>query len=118
MNMNRGDVVMTRFPHASGMRGKKRPALVVQANVYNAKVGHVLIAEITTNLTPANDPAFVLIDIATPEGKASGLDQNSLVSGLFLATVFGDRIDQVIGQLSAGLMQKVNECLKTAMELP
>jgi mRNA-degrading endonuclease toxin of MazEF toxin-antitoxin module len=108
---------MTRFPHASGMRGKKRPALVVQADTYNAKVGHVLIAEITTNLTPANDPAFVLIDISTPEGKATGLDQNSLVSGLFLATVFGDRIDRIIGKVSAGLMQKVNACLKTTLDL-
>ena len=117
MKLNRGDVVMTRFPHASGMRGKKRPALVVQADTYNAKVGHALIAEITTNLTPANDPAFVLIDIATPEGKATGLDQNSLVSGLFLATVFGDRIDRVIGKVSVGLMQKVNACLKTTLDL-
>ncbi|MCC7335187.1 MAG: type II toxin-antitoxin system PemK/MazF family toxin [Pirellulaceae bacterium] len=36
MNVRRGDVVMTRFPYASGMRGKKRPALVVQADNYNA----------------------------------------------------------------------------------
>jgi mRNA-degrading endonuclease toxin of MazEF toxin-antitoxin module len=99
------------------MRGKKRPALVVQADSYNSKVGHVLIAEITTNLAPANDPAFILIDIATPEGKATGLDQNSLVSGLFLATVFGDRIDRVIGKVSVGLMQKVNACLKTTLDL-
>lgn len=118
MKVTRGDVVLTRFPHASGMRGKKRPALVVQADNYNAKVGHVVVAEITTNLTPANDPAFVFIDIATAEGKATGLDQNALVSGLFLATVFGDRIDRVIGKLSAGLMQKVNTCLKVALELP
>ena len=118
MKLSRGDVVMTRFPHASGTRGKKRPALVVQANAYNGKVGHVIVAEITKNLTPANDPAFVLIDLSTPEGKASGLDQNSLVSGLFLATVFEDRIDRVIGKLSATLMRKVDACLKAAMELP
>ncbi len=51
MKLSRGDVVMTRFPHASGARGKKRPALVVQANSYNAQLGHVIIAEITTNKT-------------------------------------------------------------------
>lgn len=27
MKLNRGDVVVTRFPHAGGLRGKKRPAL-------------------------------------------------------------------------------------------
>jgi mRNA-degrading endonuclease toxin of MazEF toxin-antitoxin module len=118
MKLNRGDVVLTRFPHASGARGKKRPALAASANAYNAKLGHVIVAEITKNLTPTNDPAFVLIDIPTPEGKAAGLDPNSLVSGLFLATVFEDRIERVIGKLTGALMQKVNACLKRAMELP
>src|SRR5260370_1174306 len=83
---------------------KRSPALVVQANAYNAQLGHVIVAEITKNLTPANDPAFVLIDISSSEGKATGLDQNSLVSGLFLATVFEDRIDRVIGNLTGALM--------------
>jgi mRNA-degrading endonuclease toxin of MazEF toxin-antitoxin module len=118
MRVNRGDVVMTRFPHASEIRGKKRPALVIQADRYNANVGHIVVAEITKNLTPVNDPAFVLIDLGTPEGKASGLDQDSLVSGLFLATVFSDRIDRVIGKLSAGLMQKVSVSLQVALQLP
>ena len=49
MKLDRGDVVLTRFPHASGLRGKKRPALVVQADAYNVKLGHAVIAEITTN---------------------------------------------------------------------
>ena len=39
MKLNRGDVVVARFPHASGFRGKKRPALVVQADVYNGACG-------------------------------------------------------------------------------
>ncbi|HTU18182.1 MAG TPA: type II toxin-antitoxin system PemK/MazF family toxin [Gemmataceae bacterium] len=59
MKVSRGDVVLTRFPHAGGVRGKKRPALVVQADAYNAKLGHVIIAEITTNLTqPTTPPSF------------------------------------------------------------
>jgi mRNA-degrading endonuclease toxin of MazEF toxin-antitoxin module len=32
MKLSRGDVVMTPFPHVSGARGKKRPALVVESN--------------------------------------------------------------------------------------
>lgn len=108
---------MTRFPHASGVRGKKRPAVVIQADSYNAKVGHVLVAEVTRNLKFANDPAFVLIDLATTDGKATGLDTNSLVSSLFLATVFEDRIDRVVGKLSGELMAKVDACLKVALAL-
>ena len=30
--MNRGDVILVRFPHPSGLRGKKRPAVIVQSD--------------------------------------------------------------------------------------
>lgn len=36
---------MTRFPHAGRNRGKKRPAVIIQADVYNAKLKHFLVAE-------------------------------------------------------------------------
>lgn len=116
MTLHRGDVAPTRFPHASGARGKKRPTLIVQADTYNG-LRHVVVAEITKNLTWAGDPASVLVDVATADGKASGLDQNSLVSGLFVATIAADRVDRVIERLSPGLMQKVDACLKTALGL-
>jgi mRNA-degrading endonuclease toxin of MazEF toxin-antitoxin module len=73
MNVSRGDVVMTRFPHTAGTRGKKRPVVVVQADLYNATARQVLVAEITTNLAAASDPACLVIDVSTTEGKESGL---------------------------------------------
>ena len=36
--MNRGDVILVRFPHPSGVRGKKRPAVIVQSDVYPGAV--------------------------------------------------------------------------------
>jgi mRNA-degrading endonuclease toxin of MazEF toxin-antitoxin module len=57
MTFKRGDVAMARFPHAGGTRGKKRPVVVVQGDVYNTRVKHLIVAEVTTNLAPANDPA-------------------------------------------------------------
>ena len=51
MTLNRGDVGLARFPHTAGARGKKRPVVVVQADAYNAKVRHVVVAEITRNAT-------------------------------------------------------------------
>jgi mRNA interferase MazF len=118
MNASRGDVVMTRFPHAGGTRGKKRPVVVVQSDLYIARVRHAIVAEITTNLAAAHDPAFLLIDIGTTEGKASGLTQNSVVGCLFLATVAETRISAPIGTLSATLMQQIDKCLKAALGLP
>ena len=51
MNFSRGDIALARFPHAAGGRGKKRPVVVVQADGYNRTLRHVIVAEVTTNLS-------------------------------------------------------------------
>jgi len=118
MKVQRGDVVLTRVPHAAGGRGKKRPAVVVQADGYNRSERHTIVAEITSNLSRATDPANLLIELATPEGQATGLAQDSVVTCLQLATISQERITNVIGQLWAAMLVKLNECLKTALEIP
>ncbi len=118
MNLTRGDVALARFPHAAGGRGKKRPVVIVQSDVYNPKLRHVIVAEITTNLALASDPANLLIEVATTEGQATGLVQDSVVTCLHLVTMSEDRIGKVIGKLSPALLQKLNDCLKAALGLP
>src|SRR5262245_19058766 len=116
--MNRGDVVLVRFPHPSGMRGKKRPAVIVQSDAYSGKIGTLIVAEVTKNLTLAGDPACLFIDASTPEGKAAGLVRNSVVSCLVLVTVYADSVAQVLGTLSPALKQKLDNCLGAALGLP
>src|SRR5688500_12685540 len=55
--MKRGDVVLVRFPHPSGQRGKKRPAVVVQSDAHASTVSTVVVAEVPNNLTLQGDPA-------------------------------------------------------------
>lgn len=71
--MKRGDVLLVRFPHPSGKRGKKRPAVVVQADAYASIVKTVVVAEVTKNLTMKDDPACQFIDVSTPEGAVAPL---------------------------------------------
>jgi len=47
--MKRGDVLLVRFPHPSGQRGKKRPAVVVQSGAYASTVSMIVVAEVTKN---------------------------------------------------------------------
>jgi mRNA-degrading endonuclease toxin of MazEF toxin-antitoxin module len=116
--MNRGDVLLARFPHPSGGRGKKRPVVVVQADAYNQTLRTLVVAEVTKNLQMATDPACLFIDASTPEGQATGVLQDSVVSCLLLATIKAERVDQVIGVLSDAMKQKLNACLKAALEVP
>lgn len=118
MSVARGDVVLARFPHTAGGRGKKRPVVVIQADGYNASLPHVVVAEVTSNLTNLADPAYLHIDISTPDGAATGLLHDSLVSCVLLATIDADRVDRTIGKLSVGLLQKLDACVKAALGLP
>jgi hypothetical protein len=73
---------------------------------------------VTGNLARAGQPATALADPATPDGKSSGLTGPSLVKCYNLATVRQHRVPAVIGHLSATDVQRVNACLKPAMDLP
>src|SRR5947209_8630468 len=82
--MKRGDVVLVRFPHPSGQRGKKRPAVVVQSDAYAGILSTVVVAEVTKKLPMKDDPACLFIDVSTPEGQAAGLRVDSVGSGALL----------------------------------
>ena len=118
MTVKRGDVVLARVPHTAGTRGKKRPAVVIQGDTYNAKLRHVIVAEVTSNPRWLGDPACLPIDVSTAEGQATGLHKNGFVSCLHLVTMNADRLDPPIGRLSPALVQQVNDCLKAALALP
>jgi mRNA-degrading endonuclease toxin of MazEF toxin-antitoxin module len=59
-----------------------------------------------------------VIDVATPDGKATGLRQNSVVSCIHIATVASNLMARTIGRLSPALMIQVDGRLKVALGLP
>ena len=79
MNLQRGDVLKARFPHAAGGRGKKRPVVVVQADAYHQRLRHAVVAQVTTNLDEKDVPACLFVEASTPAGKAAGLDRDCLI---------------------------------------
>jgi mRNA interferase MazF len=115
VNLQRGDVLKARFPHAAGGRGKKRPVVVVQADVYNQRLRHAVVAQITTNLDEKDDPAYLLIEASSPEAKAAGLNQDCLVCCTLLSLMSEDRLQEKIGSLTAETLTKLDGCLKAAL---
>lgn len=116
--MTRGDVVLVRPAHASGGRGKKRPAVVVQSDAYIGRVRTVVVAEVMSNLVMRGDPACLFIDVTTADGQATGLSQDSVVSCLLLSRVLEDSVSQVRGTLSPALRQKLDDALRAALGQP
>jgi mRNA interferase MazF len=118
MTVQRGHVVLAWYPFASGKGAKRRPCVIVQNDVDNQKLANTIVVQITSNLKRLGDKSHLLIEAATPEGKQAGLLHDSLVSCNNLATLEQNLIDKVIGSLPAATMQKLNACLKAALDLP
>ena len=77
--MNRGDVVVVKFPFVDGRRGKNRPAVIVQNDRENRKLANTIVAMISGNVRHAGEPTQVLVDPNSPDGRLSGLHGLSVI---------------------------------------
>lgn len=119
MNVQRGDVVMVDWLFSDRTGSKRRPALVVQADAYNNSLDDTILALIASSARRRVGAATQLeIDISTPDGRQTGLAINSVVQCENLVTVDRRFILRIRGQLSPAQMQKVDGCLKAALQLP
>ena len=116
MKVNRGDVVLLDYPFSSGAGSKVRPVLVVQGNRDNARLTNTIVAMITRSVHRASqvDTQF-LIDVATPEGHATGLKATSAVNCSNLFTVSEQLLRKKIGELPPAIMRQIDDCLKAAL---
>jgi mRNA interferase MazF len=115
--MKRGDIVIVPFPYQDRPGEKLRPAVVVQSDAENERLGNTIVAMITGNLSDAGQPTTVMVDPSSPEGAGSGLYGPSVVKCCNLAAVRQRRILEVIGRLSDPLQQKLNHALRSALGL-
>jgi mRNA interferase MazF len=121
MSVSRGSVVIVDWPlfRPPGAKlAKPRPALVVQNDRDNARLTNTIVSMITSVTRRSLEPTQLLVEIATPEGKQTGLRQDSVINCINLLTIEQSRILHTIGQLSTAGMHKVNDCLRAALELP
>ena len=118
MMLKRGTIVLVRFPFSSGTDAKVRPALVVQADRNNRRLRNTILAMITSTTGRATkEPTQLLIDLATPEGRQSGLLHTSAVSCENLITIDQRLIFRAIGNLPLAAMKKIDVCIASALGL-
>jgi mRNA-degrading endonuclease toxin of MazEF toxin-antitoxin module len=91
----------------TGGAGKNRPALVVQCDRDNQRLSNTIVAMITGNTRyTQTEPTQILIDPASPDGKASGLNYPSAVKCGNLYAVDQRDILATIGTLPAPFMAR------------
>ncbi len=111
-------VETTDYPYADGSGSKVRPALIVQNDGDNQRLTNTIVALITKNVSRVHEPTQLLIDVSTPEGRPSGLNQTSAVTCGNLFTVAQTKVRPVIGSLSPATMTQIDACLRAALDLP
>jgi mRNA interferase MazF len=116
--MKRGDVVLLDYPYSDASGSKVRPVLIVQNDRDDQRLTNSIVALITKNVSRVHEPTQLLIDVSTPEGQQSGLNQTSAVTCGNLFTVAQTKVRRVIGSLSPATMTQIDACLKAALELP
>jgi len=115
----RGDVVIVKIPFYDRPGSKDRPAVVVQCDRNNRRLMSTIVAGITTNLKRVStEPTQFLVDPAAQEGASSGLSQPSAVKCENLFTVAQTDINSIVGYLSDALKQRLDQCLKAALDVP
>jgi len=117
MAVRRGDIVTVGIDQGPAQPIKRRPVVVVQCDRNNARLTNAVVAMITSNTRLARkEPTQVLIDLATTEGRHTGLVQTSAVKCENLYTKL-QRDMRKIGVMPDALMQQVDEALKSSLEL-
>jgi mRNA interferase MazF len=113
--MKRGDVVLFDFPFSDRTGSKLRPAVIVQADVLNQSIDDTILALVTRTRRSASTE--LLIDLATPDGKQSGLFHTSVVDCKNLLTADQKFVYTQLGSLSVSLLNGLDDCLKSALGL-
>jgi mRNA interferase MazF len=94
---------------------KRRPGLIVSKDVNNDRLDDVIIAICTSNISRKQEPTQYLIE--GEEIAQAGIKVASVVKCESLLSINKSMIIKVLGRLSEKGIQKVNECLKDALEL-
>lgn len=115
MRCSRGDVVLVWYPDSNLQTLKRRPALVVQADLLGTGLAQVVLVMITSNLTRAGHRSRVLVTQSSPEGQAAGLTSDSVVMTDNIATVLDKAIERVLGSLPD--MVAVDQALRNTLGL-
>src|SRR3990172_4968452 len=112
MTFKRGDVVVVPFPFSEKRASKKRPALVISSDRYNASASDVIVAQITTRLVSAPR----LGDHILRDWRRAGLRAPSLVRTR-LATLHESVVLAKLGSMPATEMVDIDRSLGSALGL-
>jgi len=109
--MNRGEIYYADLsPVIGSEQGGYRPVVILQNNKGNKYSTTVIIAPISSRLTKNPLPTHVMIE-------TEFLEKKSVILLEQIRTIDKKRIDEKLGVLSFPIMEKVNQAIKTSLDI-
>ena len=106
-NISKYDIVVVKFPFASSLKYKARPALVISSEIYNNNTRDtILILAISSQVHNKLD-----FELPIEEWKTAGLLKPSIFKSA-IATIEKDFIITKLGTLSQNDIPRANELLQ------
>ena len=113
--MQRGAIVLTKFPFTDLSSAKRRPGIIVSRKMSNAN--DVIIAFISSVLSSNPEATDYLITTLHKDFFITGLKKESVIKLDKLATINLSVISGEIGIVSDITMSQIDNCLKLALGL-
>ncbi|MFA6757009.1 MAG: type II toxin-antitoxin system PemK/MazF family toxin [Sulfurospirillaceae bacterium] len=105
-NIYKYDIVVVKFPFASSLKYKARPAIVVSSNIYNKNTrGTLIILAISSSIENRLD-----FEVFVKEWKEAGLLKPSIFKSA-VATIQRDSIITKLGKLQDNDIKNLNNML-------
>lgn len=109
----RGAVVLVPFPFTDLSALKRRPAVVISSDAYNAATGDVIIAQVTSRVNSPPRPGDHLIRL----WRQAGLVAPSLARAR-MTTLHGSIVVKPLGTMPQQEMTAISRALASALGLP
>ncbi len=103
-NYNPGDVILVNIAFSGAVGYKRRPAVIISKDSFNTAGIKLVVAAITSNVTPPFRPGDTLLS----DWRVAGLLKPSAVRGV-LATVDKSDVVRKLGALSQNDFSKVEQ---------
>jgi len=113
--LERGSVVLIRYPFTDLSGSKLRPAIIVTPNDRIAVLDDMLCAFVTTGIPDKTLPTDLILNINDPDFVATGLKQTSLIRAHKLTLLHRSLIQRHLGNISKGLQEQLDQRLEKAV---
>ena len=106
----KGELYITDLDPAFGREiHKKRPVLVISANMYNENTPHVVIIPISSIISNTITPEMVLL------GKIKGLDKESVLLPIYIRSIDQHRLIKKVGRISGKKLKDVEHAISLVL---